>query len=314
LSHGDLAEYGSHPGLWGDLRFLGLLLPCHPRYGRRHAALLFRGSSLSPGGRSAVPVQLLARARAGELSRVAAFSGGRLLLFAGSYGALFWAETRIASGTAAVIAAMIPIWILLGEVLVFRTERLGVSVAGATLLGILGVLLVTRSIGFEHSMVSGVLVELAGTVVFSFATLWSRSLTLPDDQAMRAGLQMGLGSLGLLVISAVAGELPRIPAALAAWQWHTLVSFLYLVTCASILAFTSYTWLIHHEPATRVASYAYVNPLIALITGVTLGGEHVSALQAAGAAMIILGVVQTMLTKSKAPAAKPPSSDRVAAH
>ncbi|HEX6496647.1 MAG TPA: EamA family transporter, partial [Acidobacteriaceae bacterium] len=216
--------------------------------------------------------------------------------------------------TAAVIAAMIPIWILLGEVLVFRTERLGISVAGATLLGILGVLLVTRSIGFEHSMVSGVLVELAGTVVFSFATLWSRLLTLPKDQAMRAGLQMGLGSLGLLVISAVAGELPRIPAALAAWHWHTLVSFLYLVTCASILAFTSYTWLIHHEPATRVASYAYVNPLIALITGVTLGGEHVSALQAAGAAMIILGVVQTMLTKGKAPAAKPPSADRVAAH
>ena len=81
-----------------------------------------------------------------------------LLLFAGSYGSLFWAETRIPSGTAAVIAAMIPIWILLGEVLVFRTERLGIFVAGTTLLGIAGVVMVTRSIGFEHSMVSGVLV------------------------------------------------------------------------------------------------------------------------------------------------------------
>jgi drug/metabolite transporter (DMT)-like permease len=237
-----------------------------------------------------------------------------LLLFAGSYGCLFWAETRIASGTAAVIAAMIPIWILLGEVLVFRSERLGMPVAGATLLGIVGVLMVTRSIGFEHSMVSGVLVELAGTVVFSFATLSSRSLTLPEHQAMRAGLQMALGSLGLLVISGVAGELPHIPAALAAWQWHTLVSFLYLVICASILAFTSYTWLIHHEPATRVASYAYVNPLIALIAGVTLGGEHVSALQAAGAAMIILGVVATMISKRRAAAAKPSTSDRIVAH
>jgi drug/metabolite transporter (DMT)-like permease len=234
-----------------------------------------------------------------------------LLLFACSYGCLFWAETRIASGTAAVIAAMIPIWILLGEVLVFRTERLGIPVAGATLLGIVGVCMVTRSIGLEHSMVSGVLVELAGSVVFAFATLWSRSLTLPDDQAMRAGLQMGLGSVGLIVISALAGELPRIPAAFAAWHWHTVVSFVYLVTCASILAFTSYTWLIHHEPATRVASYAYVNPLIALIVGVTLGAEHVSALQAAGAAMIILGVVATMLSKSKAPIAKSPAADRV---
>jgi drug/metabolite transporter (DMT)-like permease len=235
-----------------------------------------------------------------------------LLLFTCSYGCLFWAETRIASGTAAVIAAMIPIWILLGEILVFRTERLGITVAAATLLGIVGVCLVTRSIGLEHSMLSGVLVELAGTVVFSFATLWSRSLTLPDDQAMRAGLQMALGGVGLIVISALAGELPRIPAAFAAWHWHTMVSYVYLVTCASILAFTSYTWLIHHEPTTRVASYAYVNPLIALITGVTLGGEHVSALQAAGATMIILGVVATMLSKSRAPAAKPPAADSVA--
>jgi drug/metabolite transporter (DMT)-like permease len=228
-----------------------------------------------------------------------------VLLFAGSYGCLFWAETRIASGTAAVIAAMIPIWILLGEVLVFRTQRLGISVAGAALLGIVGVCLVTRSIGLEHSMVSGVLVELAGTLVFSFATLWSRSLTLPEDQAMRAGLQMALGGAGLFALSAIAGELPRIPAALAAWHWHTGASFFYLVTCASILAFTSYTWLIHHEPVTRVASYAYVNPLIALIVGVALGGEHVSALQAAGAAMIILGVIATMLSKGKARTATP---------
>jgi drug/metabolite transporter (DMT)-like permease len=122
---------------------------------------------------------------------------------------------------------------------------------------------------------------------------------------MRAGLQMALGSVGLLVISAIAGELPRLPAAFAAWHWHTVASFVYLVTCASILAFTSYTWLIHHEPATRVASYAYVNPLIALVIGVALGGEHVSALQAAGATMIILGVVATM--KSKAQVAAPPS-------
>jgi drug/metabolite transporter (DMT)-like permease len=235
-----------------------------------------------------------------------------LLLFTCSYGCLFWAETRIASGTAAVIAAMIPIWILLGEVLVFRTQRLGIPVAGAALLGIIGVCLVTRSIGLDHSMVSGVLVELAGTIVFSFATLWSRSLTLPEDQAMRAGLQMALGGVGLFTISAVAGELPRIPASFASWHWHIVASFVYLVTCASILAFTSYTWLIHHEPATRVASYAYVNPLIALVIGVALGGEHVSMLQAAGAAMIILGVAATMLSKSKAQAAATPTAPSVA--
>jgi drug/metabolite transporter (DMT)-like permease len=104
----------------------------------------------------------------------------------------------------------------------------------------------------------------------------------------------------------------RIPAAFAAWHWHTVASFVYLVTCASILAFASYTWLIHHEPATRVASYAYYNPLIALVVGVTLGGEHVSALQAAGAAMIILGVVATMVSKVNARLAKPSPTNSVA--
>jgi drug/metabolite transporter (DMT)-like permease len=129
---------------------------------------------------------------------------------------------------------------------------------------------------------------------------------------MRAGLQMALGSVGLFVISALAGEMPHISAALAAWHWPTMLSFVYLVTCASILAFTSYTWLIHHEPATRVASYAYVNPLIALIVGVTMGGEHISALQTAGAALIILGVVATMLGKLKTREMKPSVAGDVA--
>jgi drug/metabolite transporter (DMT)-like permease len=235
-----------------------------------------------------------------------------VLLFTVSYGCLFWAETRINSGTAAVLAAMIPIWILLGEALVLKTQRLTLMIAIATVVGIAGVCLVTRSIGFERSMLSGVLVEILSTIVFSLGTLWSRALVLPEDQAMRAGLQMALGSLGLFLLSGMAGELPLLPAAFAAWHWHTIVSFVYLVTCASILAFTSYTWLIHHEPATRVASYAYVNPLIALLVGVTLGGEHVSSLQALGAAMIILGVLGTMLTKMQARSASP-SQERAAA-
>ena len=123
---------------------------------------------------------------------------------------------------------------------------------------------------------------------------------------------MALGSVGLLAVSVLAGEAPHIPAAFASWQWHTVISFVYLVTCASIVAFTSYTWLIHHEPATRVASYAYVNPLIALIVGVTLGGEHISALQAAGAAMIILGVAATMLSKLNIQPAKQAVSEGAA--
>ena len=237
-----------------------------------------------------------------------------LVMFTGSYAGLFWAETRIASGTAAVIMAMIPIWILLGESLmpktrVLKTQPLTAYVVCGTLLGIAGVALVSRSVGFDRGMLAGAAALIGCTLLFSFGTLWSRSLTLPADQIQRSGLQMALGGCGQLVVSALAGEFARLPAAFAAWRWHTTVSFLYLVLLASIIAFTAYTWLIHHEPATRVASYAYVNPLIALLVGVTIGGEHVSALQAAGAAMIIVGVFATLLSQNRAkPRAKPRAS------
>ena len=225
--------------------------------------------------------------------------GMALVMFTGNYACLFWAEVRLASGTAAILTAMVPIWILLGEVLVLRTQRWTVAAVGGSVLGIAGVGLVSGSIGFAPRMLAAAGVLLLGTLFFCAATLWSRSLTLPADQMQRASLQMGFGGAGLLVLSAVAGELPRLPAAFAAWQGRTLVAFLYLLFCASIWAFTAYTWLIHHEPAMRVASYAYVNPLIASVLGVALGGEHISGLQAAGAALIILGVVATLMAKQR---------------
>lgn len=222
-----------------------------------------------------------------------------LVLFTASYAGLFWSETRIASGTAAVLMAMIPIWILLGETIVLRTQPLRVSTSLGALLGVAGVVLVSRSVGFDRSMLAGAGALILGGLLFAFGTLWSRRLDLPDDQWQRSGLQMLLGGIGQFALSGCAGEFRRLPAAFHAWRWHTTVSFAYLVLLASVVAFTAYTWLIHHEPATRVASYAFVNPLIALMIGVSLGGEKVSAMQSLGAAMIILGVVATMVAKGR---------------
>ncbi len=233
-----------------------------------------------------------------------------MVLFTSSYAGLFWAETRIASGTAAILMAMIPIWILLGESLVLRTLPLNASVIAGAAMGLAGVALVSRSIGFSPSMLAGAAALTAGALLFAFGTLWSRSLTLPEDQLQRSGLQMALGGMGQFALSAVTGEYARVPAAFAAWRWHTTVSFVYLVCFASILAFTAYTWLIHHEPATRVASYAYVNPLVALLIGVTLGGEHVSGLQLTGAALIIAGVIATLTARQRT--SKPVAGERAA--
>jgi drug/metabolite transporter (DMT)-like permease len=78
----------------------------------------------------------------------------------------------------------------------------------------------------------------------------------------------------------------------------------YLIFAASILAFTSYVWLISHEPTTRVASYAYVNPVIALFAGAVLAGERLSGVQVVGVFLVIAGVFVTLMGKQTAPVAK----------
>lgn len=224
-----------------------------------------------------------------------------LVMFGGNYACLFWAEQRINSGLAAVLTAMVPVWIFLGEWLVFRTQRLTAATLGGIVLGITGVVFLSRaSLGNGMAAAAGVL--LLGTLCFSAASLWSRKLTLPREQALRAGVQMLLGGVVLFLASALAGELPHLSASAHAWHGQTYFSFFYLVFAASILAFTAYTWLLHHESATRVSSYAYVNPVVALAIGSLLAGEHLTGAQWAGTALVIFGVFATLTGKQAVPA------------
>ena len=226
-----------------------------------------------------------------------------VVMFGGNYACLFWSEQRLASGIAAVLTAMVPVWIFLGEWLVFRTQRLTGGTLAGIVLGMGGVVLLSRataggSIRGANSIAA--LVLLLGTLLFSIGTLWSRRLTLPSDQGMRAALQMLLGGAVLFALSAGSGEFRHMAAALHAWRWHTAFSMLYLIVAASIVAFTAYTWLIHHEPATYVASYAYVNPVVALAIGISFAHERMSPGEWAGAALIIAGVLATLLGKQRA--------------
>ncbi len=232
-----------------------------------------------------------------------------LVMFGGNYSCLFWAEQRINSGLAAVLTAMVPVWIFLGEWLFFGTQRLTIATFGGILLGISGVVMLSRAsvtgAGPHGDMAIAAGVLLLGTLLFSVASLWSRKLTLPHDQALRAGVQMLLGGGVLFLASALAGELPYLPAAAHAWQWHTLGSFLYLVIAASILAFTAYTWLLHHDSATRVSSYAYVNPVVALAIGSLFAGERMTGAQWAGTVLVLFGVFATLMGKQPAVATLP---------
>jgi drug/metabolite transporter (DMT)-like permease len=218
------------------------------------------------------------------------------VMFTCLYAGLFWAETRIASGIAAVVSAMIPVWIFAGELFVLRTQRPTALAVGGIALGFGGVILLTLhgSHGAAHSSTVAVLATLAGTVCWSAGTVWSRRLTLPTPQKANAGWQMFLGGLLLLLLSAASGELHRMPAHPVLFSARVVVSMAYLIIAASIVSYTAYVWLIAHDSPTRVSSYAYVNPVFALILGATLAGERLTLLQMSGAALVVAGVFATL--------------------
>ncbi len=113
---------------------------------------------------------------------------------------------------------------------------------------------------------------------------------------------MFLGGLLLLVLSAASGELHRMPPHAVLFSMRVVVSMAYLVIAASIVSYTAYVWLIAHDSPTRVSSYAYVNPVFALILGATLAGEHLTLLQMAGAALVVAGVFATLRGRGAVPA------------
>lgn len=224
------------------------------------------------------------------------------VMFAINYGCFFWAEQRLYSGIAAVVVSTMAVWIFLAEWLILRTQRLSVGAIVGSALGIGGVVLLTRtgiaapeSHGQTHL---AILVLTTGTICWAFGSVWSRSLALPAQQSARSALQMTTGGFFLSIVAIAAGEGRALIASLHAWTWITWLCFAYLIV-ASIVAFTAYVWLLHHEPAGRVASYAYVNPLVAIALGVGLGHEHIVSWQYIGAALVLLGVFATLTTRQK---------------
>jgi drug/metabolite transporter (DMT)-like permease len=221
-----------------------------------------------------------------------------LVMFAGDYGCLFWGEKVVPSGLAAVIAATIPVWVLLGEWLFGGSQRPTPKALAGVVLGISGVILLMLPAGLNDSGFSvSTLVLLLGALFWAGGTVASRHLDLPKQLSMSAGLQMSWGGGFLLLLSSATGELRSLPGLAHRWDWHLAFAMVYLIVFASIVAFTAYVWLIARDPTTRVASYAYVNPLVALLLGWLIAQERPTPLQYAGAALVLAGVASTIAGK-----------------
>src|SRR6202167_2702127 len=224
-----------------------------------------------------------------------------LLIFVLDYGLLFWAEQRVPSGVAAVILAIIPAFMALSEIIFLRTQRLTIRLALALLVGMAGVgVLISRSVSFGDAPVdtSGAIALVVASVSWSLAAVLSRKLRLPDSKVMSSGAQMLSGGFMLILAAALFGEFKGFHlSSVSKGAWLALV---YLIVAGSIIGFTAYVWLLHHESPTKVGTYAYVNPVVAVLIGYFLGGEGLGARTIVGTLLVLVSVVVITTTPKKA--------------
>jgi len=223
------------------------------------------------------------------------------LMFVLDYGLLFWAEQSVPSGLAAVMLATIPAFMALSEIVLLRTRQLSLNLSLALATGFGGIAVLispTINLGGEPIDRSGAVALLIAAVTWSIASALLRKLDLPSSKALSSGAQMSVGGVLLLVVAAAAGELRGFEfAGVSARAWLAL---LYLVLPGSVVGFTAYLWLLHHQSPTKVGTYAYVNPVVAVLIGYFLGGEPLSARTLLGTAFVLAAVI--MITTSRPPA------------
>jgi drug/metabolite transporter (DMT)-like permease len=213
------------------------------------------------------------------------------LLFLGGTGAVVWAERFIPSGVAALIVATEPMAFVLLESVRHRHMPRGLILAGIGL-GLVGLAILVgpaRLAGGERVDFDAAAVLVVGTFAWAAGSLFSRHSRMPSSPVMATAITLLCGGALLAVLGLATGELSRFdPAAVTA---KSLVAVVYLFVCGSLVGFSAYLWLLRVSTPARVSTYAYVNPIVAVVLGWAIGGEALSARILLAAAVIIGAVV-----------------------
>jgi drug/metabolite transporter (DMT)-like permease len=233
-----------------------------------------------------------------------------LMIFVFDYGLLFWAEKRVPSGVAAVMLATIPVFMSLSEIALLRTQKMTARLALAFIVGIGGVgVLMSHTLSLGGAPVDrlGALALIAASVSWSVSSVLTRKLPLPQSKVMSSGAQMLAGGVLLMLAALALGEQRNFHAASVRPQaWFALG---YLIVAGSIIGFTAYTWLIHHESPTKVGTYAYVNPVVAVLIGYFLGDEPLGLRTVLGTLLVLVSVIVITTAPSKKRVAALPAED-----
>jgi drug/metabolite transporter (DMT)-like permease len=223
---------------------------------------------------------------------------GALLLLGGN-GGVVWAQYRIHSGAAALLVAVEPVWVALLAPVVTGALRPGWRTFSGLAFGIAGVAaLVVDPAGIDPSRVDplGALAVVLAALSWALGSLWTVRADLPASRAVATGQQMLAGGVLLALAGASTGEWTRIdPAGFSA---ASLAAFGYLVVFGSIVAFSAYGFLLRTAPPNVVATYAFVNPMVAVLLGWMVVGEPLGW-RVAGAAALILGALALIFRENR---------------
>lgn len=224
-----------------------------------------------------------------------------LFLLLGGNGAVVWAEQTVPSALAALMVSSSPLWMLILETVRPGAARPTLRSILGLILGFSGVLLLLwpgSGGGLLQVNPVGALVLVFATITWAFGSIYSRYAELPASPMMGTAIEMLVGGTLLVLLGAATGEFSRLH--LAAISLKSLLGLLYLIVGGSLIGFTAYTWLLRVAPTSLVSTYAYVNPLVALVMGALIGNEALSGRSLIAAAVIIGSVALTTTSGSKA--------------
>ena len=229
--------------------------------------------------------------------RNATIAGGLLLL--GGNGAVVWAEQFVPSGLTALLVSILPFWLVIIEWVRPPRRRPHAAVIIGLIVGFIGIIVLVGPGNFSgHGDVRpiGAVVLILGSLSWAIGSFFSRDADLPHSGLLTTGMEMLGGGTLMLIAGALSGELSHFD--IHRVSTASEIGLIYLITFGSLLGFTSYIWLLDKVSPARLGTYAYVNPIVAVILGWAIASERLSLRTAVAAAIVICAVALITTARS----------------
>ena len=231
-----------------------------------------------------------------------AFIAGGLLLLGGN-GAVVWAEQFVPSGLTALLVSILPFWLVIIEWVRPPRRRPHGAVLIGLIIGFIGIVVLVgpgNLGGHGDIRPIGAVVLILGSLSWAIGSFFSRDADLPRAGLLTTGMEMLAGGALLSIVGVLTGELSHFDVHHVSGP--SALGLIYLITFGSLLGFTSYIWLLDKVSPARLGTYAYVNPVVAVVLGWAIAGERLSLRTAVAAAIVICAVALITTARSSTPA------------